>query len=237
MLLVVLQLPVLVVAVAVVVFVVCAVCAVCVVFVVFVVYVVYAECGVFVGFVGCVALLCGESADMIARRQVVLRLNSNRKIHLLPYYPDLFPYLPGNETTGTPPLMAIRPEHISVGQYHNLLLMDNGALYVWGANYFGQLGLGDLRMRVMPTVVSYFVGRTDPAPHISPLDGLGRSIATRPRDAVTAQRRIKLAEAGEHHTVVVADCYGGGFKPDGSCDCKCAPCLLCFHLCLRCRGF
>jgi len=151
---------------------------------------------------------------------VVLRLNSNRKIHLLPYYPDLFPYLPGNETTGTPPLMAIRPEHISVGQYHNLLLMDNGALYVWGANYFGQLGLGDLRMRVMPTVVPYFVGRTDPAPHISPLDGLGRSIATRPRDAVTAQRRIKLAEAGEHHTVVVADCYGGGFKPDGSCDCK-----------------
>ena len=34
--------------------------------------------------------------------------------------------------------------------------IENNELYVWGANYYGQLGLGDFTNRLKPTLNSFF---------------------------------------------------------------------------------
>ena len=58
------------------------------------------------------------------------------------------------------------------------------------------------------------------APNLAPFDGEGESISGPPQPTFRPQRKVKLASAGRHHSVVVAECRGGGFKDDGSCNCK-----------------
>lgn len=142
----------------------------------------------------------------------VIHLNSPKPIQLLPYYPDIFPF----SASGVP--LRI-PVDIAAGHYHTLVLMSDGTLLGWGSNYFGQLGLGDRGFRVKPTVVEFFEPRVSVAPNVGPFDGIGRSITEPPPAAYRNRRVIRGISAGEHHSVVVTKCQGGGFKPDGSCDC------------------
>ena len=47
-------------------------------------------------------------------------------------------------------------KQIEVGNYHNLALTEDGELYAWGGNYWGELGLGDRQEREEPTLVNTF---------------------------------------------------------------------------------
>lgn len=42
------------------------------------------------------------------------------------------------------------------GGYHNLILTDEGDVYGFGSNIYGQLGLGDRSSRFTPTLIDYF---------------------------------------------------------------------------------
>ena len=97
--------------------------------------------------------------------------------------------------------MLNKPKSIAAGFYHNVLLMEDSSVYVWGSNYFGQLGLGDERMRVAPTLLRYFAAELRRAPNVGPLDGGGESIKTLPLPDFAAKRGVELVSAGEHHTV------------------------------------
>jgi len=161
---------------------------------------------------------------------IPIRLNSPRKIHLLPFYPDVFRYRP-NPANPLLPIMINKPVAAIVGGFHNLLLFDDQSLLVWGSNYFGQLGLGDFRHRIYPVNNNYFSRRFLTPPNLAPRDGKGNSITTLPNKVLSAQRDVLVVSAGEQHTIVTTNCIGGGFKgprtgeltsewmPDGSCDC------------------
>lgn len=141
-----------------------------------------------------------------------IHLNSPNDVLLLPYYPDIFPFVDGKPVRS--------PVSIAAGHYHTLVLMSDGTLLAWGSNYFGQLGTGDRIFRYIPTIVNFFEPRWSIAPNIGPLDGLGQSIKELPPAAYRDRRLITRISAGEHHSIVVTKCIGGGFKEDGSCDCK-----------------
>lgn len=51
------------------------------------------------------------------------------------------------------PLFAARISHVSCGSTHVLACVDEGRLFSWGSNGFGQLGTGDNRDREVPTLV------------------------------------------------------------------------------------
>ena len=108
---------------------------------------------------------------------------------------------------------------IVAGSYHTVMLMDDGTLFTWGDNQYGQLGLGDRRKRVAPTLVPYFAAQQS-VPFSGPLDGLGRSIAHHPDPTLLQARKVNTIAAGMHHTIIAADCSGGGFSTDGSCSCR-----------------
>ena len=150
---------------------------------------------------------------------IPIRLNSPREIHLLPYYPDIFPYR-SNPDNPKLPIMTRRPKTIITGGFHNLLVFDDASIIVWGHNYFGQLGLGDNRRRIYPVPLTYFKNRLVPAPNLSPRDGAGDSQTTVPQPVRSAQRNVKVVSAGEFHSIVSAECIGAGFEPDGSCNCR-----------------
>ena len=38
------------------------------------------------------------------------------------------------------------------------IFLENGEIYSWGYNFFGQLGHGDSRNRNTPTLISFFKG-------------------------------------------------------------------------------
>ena len=79
---------------------------------------------------------------------------------------------------------------VSTGHSHSLVLLANGSLLSWGANYYGQLGVGDRRMRLVPTVVARF-----------------------------QTRRGILISSGPYHSSATVECGQGlGWRPD-SCDC------------------
>jgi len=79
---------------------------------------------------------------------------------------------------------------VAVGHSHNLVLLSNGSIFSWGANYYGQLGLSDRRMRPIPTAIQRFL--------------------TRPA--------LKVA-AGPFHSAATVSCGQGlGWIPN-SCDC------------------
>jgi len=47
-------------------------------------------------------------------------------------------------------LKGKRVVDIACGQQHSLAVTDNGEVYGWGLNVFGQLGLGDTKDRLVP---------------------------------------------------------------------------------------
>lgn len=42
---------------------------------------------------------------------------------------------------------------VACGDEHTLALAEDGTIYAWGNNTFGQLGVGDIRQRDRPTKV------------------------------------------------------------------------------------
>ena len=49
---------------------------------------------------------------------------------------------------------------IAVGAFHNLALQENGTLWAWGNNEYGQLGTGDTQPRAQPVPVLGLSGLT-----------------------------------------------------------------------------
>lgn len=47
---------------------------------------------------------------------------------------------------------------IAVGAFHNLALLEDGSLWVWGNNEYGQLGTGDTQPRSQPVPVQGLSG-------------------------------------------------------------------------------
>lgn len=47
---------------------------------------------------------------------------------------------------------------IAVGAFHNLALQEDGALWAWGNNEYGQLGTGDTQPRSQPIPVQGLSG-------------------------------------------------------------------------------
>jgi len=43
---------------------------------------------------------------------------------------------------------------IAVGAFHNLALKEDGSLWAWGNNEYGQLGTGDTQPRSQPVLVN-----------------------------------------------------------------------------------
>jgi alpha-tubulin suppressor-like RCC1 family protein len=49
---------------------------------------------------------------------------------------------------------------IAVGAFHNLALLEDGVLWAWGSNEYGQLGTGDTQPRSQPIPVQGLSGLT-----------------------------------------------------------------------------
>lgn len=49
---------------------------------------------------------------------------------------------------------------IAVGAFHNLALLEDGTLWAWGNNEYGQLGTGDTQPRSQPIPVQGLSGLT-----------------------------------------------------------------------------
>ncbi|XP_008221501.1 PREDICTED: RCC1 and BTB domain-containing protein 2-like [Prunus mume] len=49
---------------------------------------------------------------------------------------------------------------IAVGAFHNLALQEDGTLWAWGNNEYGQLGTGDTQRRSQPIPVQGLSGLT-----------------------------------------------------------------------------
>lgn len=47
---------------------------------------------------------------------------------------------------------------IAVGAFHNLALQEDGSLWAWGNNEYGQLGIGDTQPRSQPILVQGLAG-------------------------------------------------------------------------------
>ncbi|ETV93697.1 hypothetical protein H310_12463 [Aphanomyces invadans] len=52
-------------------------------------------------------------------------------------------------------LLKILPKMVRCGGRHSALISDTDQLYTWGANDFGQLGVGDVRQRLSPALVTF----------------------------------------------------------------------------------
>ena len=74
---------------------------------------------------------------------------------------------------------------MSCGAYHTLAVMDNGALYAWGLNNYGQLGIKE-RTAVAKAPTAVYV------------------------EAGAAKRRLRVtsAAAGTWHSLVLAEDHG-----------------------------
>ena len=114
----------------------------------------------------------GPDLQVCPDSPIPIRINSPRKIHLLPYYPDIFPYR-ANPDNPSRPIMVKKPAYVVAGGYHNLLVFTDRSIVVWGHNYFGQLGLGDNRRRIYPVPLRYFASKLVAAPNLAPRDGAG----------------------------------------------------------------
>jgi alpha-tubulin suppressor-like RCC1 family protein len=66
---------------------------------------------------------------------------------------------------------GLRAVQVAAGAGHGLALMDNGVVYVWGANNAGQLGLDDLANRSTPVALAL------PRPAVAIAAGLNHSVA------------------------------------------------------------
>ena len=78
----------------------------------------------------------------------------------------------------------------AAGAAHGLARMDNGVVYVWGANSFGQLGLNDSTSRLAP------VALTLPRPAVAIAAGLNHSVAVLDDGTVYAWGLNTLGQVG-----------------------------------------
>ena len=62
--------------------------------------------------------------------------------------------------------IAIYVSQIVCGYAHTMALSDEGALYVWGANSYGQLGTGNKANIVSPVRIAADKGRSDIRAHL-----------------------------------------------------------------------
>lgn len=62
-----------------------------------------------------------------------------------------------NADVYTPTRLQLKPEkrfvHVAAGAMHSLALADDGMLYAWGNNYYGQLGIGTQEIQTKPVPV------------------------------------------------------------------------------------
>lgn len=49
---------------------------------------------------------------------------------------------------------------VDAGANHAIVLCEDGNLYAWGSNVYGQLGMGDNTVRTLPTLVPFFTNNT-----------------------------------------------------------------------------
>ena len=59
-----------------------------------------------------------------------------------------------NSGSGTDPGMILLFKAIAAGGYHTVAIREDGTLWVWGDNEYGQLGLGNTAIRTTPTPVT-----------------------------------------------------------------------------------
>ena len=62
--------------------------------------------------------------------------------------------------------ITIHISQIVCGYAHTMALSDEGALYVWGANSYGQLGTGNKANIVSPVRIAADKGRSDIRAHL-----------------------------------------------------------------------
>ena len=109
---------------------------------------------------------CGEQGQL--GRKVLER---HKMLSLRPRI--IFP--PTRKTSDGSPCVFVK---FSCGSYHTLGLTNDGTLYSWGLNNYGQLGLGDNEDRVAPELI--------------------------PTEAFDNLKIVDLA-SGEHHSIVLAE--------------------------------
>ncbi|MBM4191622.1 MAG: hypothetical protein FJ196_00910 [Gammaproteobacteria bacterium] len=96
-----------------------------------------------------------------------------------------------SDTVGTVTLPVGRTaRHITAGGSHALVLLDNGDVYAWGGNEFGQLGSGDLLSRSTPVRVNL------PAPASAVAAGRSHSVALLTDGRVFAWGANNFAQLG-----------------------------------------
>ena len=103
-------------------------------------------------------LSCGQSncaAIVSKRRQGAYTWGPNFHGQLGHRYLDLGPILSPSRIDS---IKNLKLKQISVGHCHMLALTEKGDLHVWGCNTFGQLGTGDLKDRIKPTLLNTFGG-------------------------------------------------------------------------------
>jgi len=72
-------------------------------------------------------------------------------------FPAVWPHLTSNPVPTNLGFAAFGGEpvvHLSLGTYHSSAVTETGALWVWGLNFYGELGLGDNDSRAIPTLVA-----------------------------------------------------------------------------------
>ena len=82
--------------------------------------------------------------------------------------------------------------HANAGSEHTLAVTEKGEVYGFGANQYGQLGVGDFRDKALPTLVTTF--------HEAREQSTGRLI-----DRVEPTPRVKQVSAGETHSVFLTE--------------------------------
>jgi alpha-tubulin suppressor-like RCC1 family protein len=98
---------------------------------------------------------------------------------------------------------SARVVKIAAGGYHNLVLLSDGTVWVWGSNYYGQLGLG-IESQGHP-------GDDGPKPFrpSSPRNTVYLPTLV-PKFSQQNRFVIDIA-AGLHHSYAIAECFGSGF--------------------------
>ncbi len=97
------------------------------------------------------------------------------------FTPQLIPIIPM--------LRGARPCQVSAGYYHSLILCDDGSVYGFGYNHYGELGLGHNTNQSTPQLIS-----------------------------ILGEARPCQISAGGHYSLILCDdgsVYGFGFNPSG----------------------
>ena len=55
----------------------------------------------------------------------------------------------------------MRLRNIDCGSVHTITLSEDGECFVWGDNFYGQLGVGDRQNRNKPTLINHNIPSSD----------------------------------------------------------------------------